>query len=349
MQGDQSRTIKQICECLWDFERENRLLDLEIQGIFIWQVIRFEVFSKLSKETGVFDQAHSTINSFTDKLQKIPKLIVNAVLMNPLIGNYTREFLIYDHARKITVDGKNIDIYTHYFIKKQKELSFDVIETQYLLDHITSDVQKNRKYRDHEMLTVLAKGKFLPVKLTSDEKQKIKDLDQRFCNYFNVTTIDIYSLVANQLNKFKHKYNYNTRLLKKRKPKSIYIVVSYGNLPLIAAAKDLGIEVIEFQHGVITQYHFAYNFGEPSKNLKYFPDKLLTFGKYWANTEGFPKQTIVEVSGFPYLNQQLKKYEGVSKRENQVLFLSQGTIGKELSRQARQVAENMPDYRKSVV
>jgi hypothetical protein len=121
------------------------------------------------------------------------------------------------------------------------------------------------------------------------------------------------------------------------------LVVSYDKFPIIAAAKDLGIEVIEFQHGVITNYHFAYNFSEPLKKLKYFPDKLLTFGEYWANTEGFPRQTEVEVYGFPYLNQQLKKYKEVTKLKNQVLFLSQGTIGKELSNYAFQMAQKMPE------
>ncbi|UOR11316.1 hypothetical protein [Halobacillus amylolyticus] len=337
-------TIKQICEYLWEFERENNLLDLEIQGVLIWQAIRFEVYSTITEKTAIYNRAHSTIDRSIRNLIKLPKLILNAVTRNPFIGDYTKEFLIYDHSRKITVDGKNIDIYTHYFIEGQNQSSFDVIETQYLLEHYTSDIKKNRRYRDHEMLTVLAKEKILPIRLTSNEKEKLKELHEKFCRHFNLSTIDIKSLAINKLNKFKYKYNYNVKLLKKRNPKYIYIVVSYGNMPLIAAAKDLGIKVIEFQHGVITNYHFAYNFSDPEKKIKYFPDKILTFGDYWAKTDGFPKQTEIEVYGFPYLNKQLEKYKETPKKKSQVLIISQGTIGRELSRQIQQVAESMPEY-----
>src|SRR5699024_3590183 len=142
---------------------------------------------------------------------------------------------------------------------------------------------------------------------------------------FGFSNLEIYPIIIKQMNDFIHGYNYYIKLFSKRKPKRIFIVVSYECIPIIAAAKDLGIKVIEFQHGVLTEYHFAYNFSDPTKDINYIPDKLLTFGEYWGKTERFPKQIEIEVCGFPYLNQQLEKHKGFPKKKKQILYISQGT------------------------
>ncbi|MFX0207268.1 MAG: hypothetical protein ACFFDT_14870 [Candidatus Hodarchaeota archaeon] len=62
------------------------------------------------------------------------------------------------------------------------------------------------------------------------------------------------------------------------KPKAIFIVNYTGYFGVIKAAKELGIKIIEVQHGIIGREHPAYNFGiKISKNL--FPDYLFVYGK----------------------------------------------------------------------
>ena len=63
------------------------------------------------------------------------------------------------------------------------------------------------------------------------------------------------------------------------KPKALLLSCYYGsNLPAVKAAKDLGIKVIEVQHGVIGKEHPAYNvYRDLDKSC--FPDHLLVFGK----------------------------------------------------------------------
>lgn len=337
-------SIKELCEKLWILEEELNLLDFEIKGVRIWELLRFRVFSELSKELCGYSQAQTEMNSFKDKLLNVIGLIKNAVTRNPFKRNYTVDFLLFDHPRKINVNGKNIDIYTDKFIESQSERKFDVIESPYLWKHNTSNVRRNRKYTDHEILRIYMMKKINCFKLTDKELRIIEEIKSEIQSRFGNVSIELQKMTIKYLENFIYKINYYKKLFRKRKPKKIFVVVSYSNIPIIAAAKDLGIEVIEFQHGVITDYHFAYNFSDPTKKLKYFPDKLLTFGEYWGKTKGFPKQTEIEVYGFPYLNQQLKKYNNTPKKSKQVLFLSQGTIGKQLSIQARKIAETMPEY-----
>lgn len=337
-------TVKELCEKLWQFERDLNLLDLEIRGVRFWELIRYTVFVELSKKLVGFGQAHTSKNSMNDKLMAIRKVLINSISKNPFRGNYKVDFLVYDHMRKMNVEGNNIDIYTNDFVKSHDDKKFEVIEAPYHWEHITSKVKKNIKYLDHEILTVFLKKKMSSFRLENEERSLISELQNELDKRFKDVGLDLGTLISKYLLNFIHRFEYHKKLFQKRKPNSIYIVVSYGKIPIIAAAKDLGVKVIEFQHGVITNYHFAYNFSDPTKKLKYFPDKLLTFGGYWAKAEGFPRQTEIEIYGFPYLNQQLERYKGTPKKKNQILFLSQGPIGKELSKWAKEVAESMPDY-----
>lgn len=271
-------------------------------------------------------------------------MLLNSIIKNPFKGRYTKDILIYDHQRKVNVDGEMVDIYTKDFINSLEKNSFEVLEAPYLLEHFSSDSQLNRKYRDHEILKVFLTRTISPLKLSLNEKTKINWLENKFNEHFKIYSINFSAIVTKNMNKFIQEYNYHKKLLEKRQTKTVYVVVSYRKMSLIAAAKDLGIEVKEFQHGVITVYHFAYNFGSPEKFIKYFPNKLLTFGEYWGKTQKIPRDVDIEVFGFPYFNRQIEKYGNSEKIKNQVLFISQGTIGEELSEQAFQVAKALPNY-----
>lgn len=336
-------TIKEICEILWQFEKDTGVLNLEIQGVKIWQLIRFKIFEEVTQKLGVYEKAHTTKNGLKHKIVSLPKIICNAIHKNPLRGKYTKEILIFDHPRKVKADGEYIDIYTYYFINGFRNDEIEVIEKPYLWRHFSERKSANRKYTDAIILDLILK-KFLYLRqLNKNEIKTLIELENELLKIFNLK-IELVERVKREIKSFMIQFDYYNKLLKKRKPSEVYLVVSYGKHPLVAAAKFNNIEVIEFQHGVITNYHFAYNFSDPTKKIEYFPDKLLTFGEYWAKTEGFPKQTKVEVYGFPYLNRQLEKYKTVTKRKKQVLFISQGTIGKDLSKIALELARALPEY-----
>jgi hypothetical protein len=61
------------------------------------------------------------------------------------------------------------------------------------------------------------------------------------------------------------------------RPRVLFVVSYYSCIPAIVAAKNLGIEVVEIQHGVIGGGHPAYN----GKSIpdSYLPDTILTYGR----------------------------------------------------------------------
>lgn len=100
----------------------------------------------------------------------------------------------------------------------------------------------------------------------------------------------------------------------------------YGpSAPAVVAAKALGMDVLEFQHGAFSKGHEAYNFAPAVlRNEAYraiFPHKLLCFGEWWASQLDLPVEKIV--IGNP--NRQISSADdGACLDRRQVLVLGDG-------------------------
>ena len=86
-------------------------------------------------------------------------------------------------------------------------------------------------------------------------------------------------------------------IMRRMKPQCL-LRANCGEYPSTAAAKELGIEVIEFQHGMIDRFSPAYSW--PSYALSYkrkmpLPDRLLLYGPYFQEqlaAHGFWGETL---------------------------------------------------------
>ena len=86
------------------------------------------------------------------------------------------------------------------------------------------------------------------VVFTDQEKELISNVKKELEKAFNLEINLEWILTIHILN-FHYDYKKYAELFKKRNPKKIFVVVAYENQAIVAAAKDLGIEVIELQHG----------------------------------------------------------------------------------------------------
>jgi hypothetical protein len=334
-------SVRTLGEAIWELEREYELIQLEIKGVKIWQVIRYEMFNKLLKSFGLYGEAHTQKNSHLNKILSVPMYIFNSIINSPFHGGH-KDILIFDHDRKVYFKDEYIDIYTKDLISKISDTGYLVVENDYLRRHWTKK-EKNRKYNDNYYISTLF-DRMKKLKFSKNERNKIRNLEKIINNHFNLN-IDIYNFIIKEIKRFYIQKKYYLKLLNKKKPTKIILVVSYGRQPLISAAKDLNIEVIEIQHGIISPYHLGYSFPYDNK-LSYFPDKLWIFGEYWKTSAHFPIETNnISVYGFPYLTKSLEKYKKVEKNKRQIVFLSQGTIGNSLSELAFKVSGLLPDYK----
>ena len=199
-------------------------------------------------------------------------------------------------------------------------------------------------------------GRFCPsfykkthkINFTDDEKELISNVQQELEEKFKIK-VNLFEIIEMHILNFTHDYKKYKELFLKKKPKIIFVVVAYENKAVVAAAKDLGITVIELQHGTISNYHLGYSYPKGSRalgDIAYFPDKILTFGDYWIDEDYCPISKINIISiGFPYFEIQSKEYIDINANDNQILFISQGVIGKQLSKIAYELANACPDYK----
>ena len=308
-------TVKEICERIWELEERYELNHMEIQGTYPWLIIRMYVYYEITRKTQVFESAQQASLSLFDKVKSFAPFIKNSLLNNPFSGGKC-DVLIFDHPRKVIFQNEYKDIYSYFLPQTLKEngKSFEIVESPYLNKHFTSkSYQKKNNVRFNDRILL---GSFInksrnrgKVPFTEDEKSRID-------------------------------------LLKK-------LVVAYENKALVSACHEKNIEVIELQHGTISPYHLGYSYPKETckkdgkyKEIEYFPDKILSFGDYWQNACSFPigKENIISM-GYPYFNESSLEFMKIDKNHNQIIFISQGVIGKYLSKFAYETARNLEDYK----
>ena len=340
--------IAQICDVFFNLEEKYDLNYQLIQGCYAWQLIRIYLYYDITRRTNTFGAPQQKSLSIFDKIKSFTPFLKNSLLSNPFRGSYTEDILIFDHPRKVMFEGEFRDIYSYFLVDLlSDDYSFEVLEAPYLNKHI-SNKKPYITYTDKIQLGSYIYKKRNKIEFSEDEAQLISKVENDLKKSFNID-INLSWILEMHILNFKYDYQKYVQLFEKRKPKKIFVVVAYENQAIVKAAKDLGIEVIELQHGTITDYHLGYSY--PSKTrlhgeIAYFPDKILTFGDYWINEETSPinMENVVSI-GFSYFEIQSREFIKLSPDCNQVLFISQGVIGKYLSKFAVEFAKRRPDLK----
>lgn len=343
-----SFTVSDICEVFFNLEEKYNLNYREIQGCYPWQLVRMFIYYDITRRTQTFGAPQQQSLSLFDKVKSFTPFVKNSVLSNPFSGKDSRDILIFDHPRKVIFEGEYCDIYSKFLVDFLRDsYSFEVLEAPYLNEHFTKK-QDYIRYTDRIQLGSYIYKKFNKITFTPEERELILKVKDELEKAFDLK-IDLEWIFTIHILNFTYDYRKYTELFRKRRPKMIFVVVAYENQAVVAAAKDLGIEVVELQHGTITDYHLGYSYPEKSRRggeIRYFPDKILTFGDYWINEDTCPidMDNIVPI-GFPYFEAQSKDFINIPSKDRQILFISQGVIGKYLSKLASEIAQDLKDYK----
>ena len=355
-------TVKEICQKIWNLEEKYELNHKEIQGCYPWQLIRMYLYYEITRKTNVFESAQQSSLSLFDKINSFLPFLKNSISSNPLSGSENVDVLIFDHPRKVIFEDEYQDIYS-YFLKdtlNQYGKSFETIESPYLNQHFRNknNIKENHvRFNDRILL-----GSFIhksrnrgKLPFTEEENQLINAVKEELEAAFKIE-IDLFRIMEDHILNFQYDYKKYIELLQKKNPKLVFLVVAYENKALVAACKKMNIEIIELQHGTISPYHLGYSYPENTmkfnneiKEIEYFPDKILSFGDYWKNACPFPidSENIISI-GFPYFEENSKTYMKIAEKKDneqigqqQILFISQGVIGKYLSKLAYETASNI--------
>jgi hypothetical protein len=177
------------------------------------------------------------------------------------------------------------------------------------------------------------------ISLDKEEVQNLNQINDQFAQIFGID-IALNEIIENLLIRRASILPFYKCLLNQVDPEVVIVVVSYGKEIFIEACNNANISVVELQHGVIDKDHLAYSYPK-GQTKSTFPDYIFTWGDFWSENVNFPiaNERVISV-GYPYLEQQYKKYDN-SESTNQILFISQGTIGEKLSKFAVEVEQHL--------
>ena len=322
------KTLEELREFILYLENKYNLIEYEIDGVKPWQLERVSIDYALSIQLGFMKNPHTTLTK-KQRFLNLFQTLKSFLFKNPFFAKKS-DVIIFSHARVNRVYGEYIDIYTHYFEQEleSKGISYVEIEAPYIGQHL----KKSRSNRFHkEFILVLKELLYRVVYIKEKDFDTLTQVEQEIEE--KIGKYDLKSKLLTAIKKYKIEYFLYKKLLQKIQPKQVYVLVSYSGLgTLIKAAKDLDIEVIEFQHGNFSKYHFGYYFGEDKKNLDYFPDKFYVWNSYWKNLINFPiKYENIIIREFDYMKQRVNNYKHIQTVENRVVVLSQGAIGEKIA------------------
>ena len=326
-----------------EFETSLHLFDKIICNIKFWHIIRKHVYDNIVSQIENINEAHEIGRSNNILLRILVRLIhIPSWIVKSPLNLKEKDFLVICHHRRVKDKKFYRCIYTDDLLSELNDSSYYVFEDPMLDFHYRKVQTKNLKYLDYiynEYAFIRVKNRLMKKSILSDdEKREIEKLIKLINLSFGVNLNErkFINDVQNHILKYNVFYKHFNKIINKINPKVIIEVVSYdfSRMVLNEVAHNSNIPVIELQHGTMGKYHEAYNFSRKSE-ISTFPDYIFTFGQFWNDDTRLPiNDNMVRVVGWPFFERKVKEKNINTSIEDKktILFVSQGTIGIELSK-----------------
>lgn len=335
--------MKDIKRIFLALEEELQLFNKKLDGIYFWEYLRIPIFVKLLKELGYTREAHTTTKkNFRNMSIMSLWALRNIVLKNPFLTG-KKDILIFGGQRKkLDENGLYTDIYGDQLIESLDSggISVQALDVFYEGGHSEPVRNKRLKYLDFLTMFGFLKSIVSKTRLTSEEIGLIERIEKRFKREFGVN-LDFRKEILYWLSIRKRTLWSMEKVLGWYEPKLVVDSDAGGTQDMILAeiCKRKKIPFVQLQHGVMGPYHMAFNFPKVDRQLSTLPDYVFIFGDYWADcTEiPLPDERIIS-TGFPYFEHEAHLHKGAAKKKGQILFISGGDIGRDLSKFAIEFA-----------
>lgn len=333
-------------------ENKYNMYELEVDGINYWEYFRFQIWNVVicSEKLDMKRTREFGKESILYKMKLVFNILKQcaAYLTAP---KSKVDVCFIDHERRVRQGAYYECIYTERLVEQYPDSV--VLERPYNYSHLTPVKTPNLLYTDWIVLVGNIYYKIHSILKTTKYKRVYSAIEKQLVIPFNEIK-EAYNLQVNLdktiklgVEKYfmcKKQYGMYEKLLKKLSPKVIVEVCHYSRQCMLIneIAKKMQIPTLELEHGSLHEEHAAYQYAT-EKKLPQLPDKILIFSDYWKHVAHLPGEgTELIAVGFPYFEEQVERYkQEVNHKEKTILFISQGTIGIELSRLAVDVWEKV--------
>jgi hypothetical protein len=321
-------------EVLERFELIEKKLDLDqslIEGVPWWDTFRYQLFNEILINLNFSKHLEDNITPKRKNYIKKRISLIFIMLRNSLkflskrspIWIKKNSNIILGHPRRVLEKNVYIDPYTDPFIDLfSKKIKFSVLERA--LDgknHFSPAKTSNLYYTDFLNNFANIISKFRIINFSQKDKSILLELETQLYKEFSYS-VNIKKKVKKIIKDWLGIYPLMVLFFKFKKPKNLFVIVSHSQEAIIAAAKSLGINTFELQHGSPVRSKLNYDYSSGIKKRS-FPDFFLSFGGFWSSNCELPinKKKIISF-GNEYLYKKLDFYSNTPK-QNRLVVISQ--------------------------
>lgn len=329
-------------------EETERLFDRRVAGVFFWEYIRLRVHYELTKRLGLLEHDTDAIPHAPSKLLRMGfELVGSAVTRNPLRAPKC-SLVCFGYPRRIRqADGSWADVHldpllkdlawSHLYVEvRNRRTHYHPIRTRHTVRHDVFDaISAAHRY-------------FRPLALDRIDRQVLENLTAALTTSFGVE-MDLTEIVRSTLGQRAALSICYRKLFERTRPKLVLLLSpNCRELTAVETARAMGIRTAELQHGVLSEYDPSYTFPLEGGAIRCFADDLLSFGEYWNQAlVRRPPRTELHTIGFQYFEESRSRF-GTATRQDRIVFISQPTIGRQLSKFAVDLVRH-PEFRGRIV
>lgn len=268
--------VIEINQHIQALEISQDLLRWKMDGWCAWPVIRFNLAALAS---GLVIETSKTRPT-------IPERLLQLIGDIPVIFRTKRpQVLLYvaSSNRAEVENGRYKDIYFDELLKHIPEyFKIEHINNKLYLERSRSALFPSQMTTSGIYLIASALALVLPPRESAV-------LATRFMNAVQGVLISpriSHKHIRNFLSAYYWRKRLLRSLLRRLQPQFVLLQTAYSNQALVAAAKELKIKVIEFQHGIIDRHHPGYSWtaeAAPYKEQMQIPDRIYVYGDYWRD------------------------------------------------------------------
>jgi hypothetical protein len=288
---------REAAEVLARAEEELRLLDYELDGWAVWPLFKFDIGMRLQGLRTDGGQAGGRRVQWTRA--------VRDVLALATVGHSRNLFIVYSSNRLEREGSKYKDIFFDDLIRsvggvKLEHLDSEMFEASSRRAVVPSNLTTTACLVGYGLASRLGR----PVKQIGEVAGPFASAVGSAVGAHMISVPEVEARLAH-FHWLKRCYR---EILRRTRVKRMLLVTAYCDNAAVAAARELGIRVIELQHGFVDRNHYGYSWTAaalPYAEKMPIPDQVWLYGEYWREeleARGFWKEQL-RVVGSPRVDQ----------------------------------------------
>ena len=318
------KSYKALCDIFLKLDKDKDILNCcYIDGWLAWSIVKQRLWGEAIKSLNTQQQKIKKIVF----LKKIPKIILGIFEFIINIFNAKKYYQVIAYSPR-TLSDKNGNKYHPFFGKLllNDNLLFKI--KYRWSQNFNKKIQPGNIHSEY-VGSILAAFAYFFMQQKNNKKIALVLSKLIFKNLKEIDFDNIYKICKYELALFRVKYFFYKFIFKKISAKKMIVQDGDAKTGEIAAAKSLGILVIEVQHGMFGTSDIDYSWEESHACYrKHMPvaDYLLVFGKIWKdllNKKNFWSEKEIIIFNYPALIHSYNNPRVFKKKNFNILFPTQ--------------------------